>query len=57
LIAFLLPALIVMLNLTSIAIIWSGSPVDAGQMQVGAMIACSSTPCRLFAVFMVTPCS
>src|SRR6185369_3124696 len=40
LIAFLMPALIVMLNLTSLAILWVGSHrIDAGQMQVGAMIA------------------
>ena len=40
LIAFLMPALIVMLNVTSIAIIWVGSHrIDQGVMQVGAMIA------------------
>src|SRR5205085_3274925 len=40
LIAFLMPALIVMLNLTSVAIIWFGSVrINAGTMQVGAMIA------------------
>jgi ATP-binding cassette subfamily B protein len=40
LIAFLMPALILMLNLTSIAIIWVGSHrIDQGMMQVGAMIA------------------
>src|SRR5436190_12694587 len=39
LIAFLMPALILMLNLTSIAIIWFGSHrIDQGTMQVGAMI-------------------
>src|SRR6476660_9144432 len=56
LIAFLMPALIVMLNLTSIAIIWFGSHrIDAGQMQVGAMIASLQYAMQiLFAVFMVT---
>jgi ATP-binding cassette subfamily B multidrug efflux pump len=56
LIAFLMPALIVMLNLTSIAIIWFGSHrIDAGVMQVGAMIASLQYAMQiLFAVFMVT---
>jgi len=56
LIAFLLPALIVMLNLTSIAIIWVGSHrIDQGVMQVGAMIASLQYAMQiLFAVFMVT---
>jgi ATP-binding cassette subfamily B protein len=56
LIAFLLPALIVMLNLTSIAIIWFGSHrIDQGVMQVGAMIASLQYAMQiLFAVFMVT---
>src|SRR6476469_713605 len=56
LIAFLMPALIVMLNLTSIAIIWVGSHrIDAGLMQVGAMIASLQYAMQiLFAVFMVT---
>ncbi len=56
LIAFLMPALIVMLNLTSIAILWVGSHrIDAGQMQVGAMIASLQYAMQiLFAVFMVT---
>jgi ATP-binding cassette subfamily B multidrug efflux pump len=56
LMAFLLPALIVMLNLTSIAILWVGSHrIDAGQMQVGAMIASLQYAMQiLFAVFMVT---
>jgi ATP-binding cassette subfamily B multidrug efflux pump len=54
--AFLMPALIVMLNLTSIAIIWFGSHrIDAGRMQVGAMIASLQYAMQiLFAVFMVT---
>jgi ATP-binding cassette subfamily B multidrug efflux pump len=56
LIAFLMPALIVMLNLTSIAIIWFGSHrIDQGTMQVGAMIASLQYAMQiLFAVFMVT---
>jgi ATP-binding cassette subfamily B multidrug efflux pump len=56
LIAFLMPALIVMLNLTSIAIIWIGSHrIDQGAMQVGAMIASLQYAMQiLFAVFMVT---
>jgi ATP-binding cassette subfamily B protein len=56
LIAFLMPSLIVMLNLTSVAIIWLGSHrIDAGTMQVGAMIASLQYAMQiLFAVFMVT---
>jgi ATP-binding cassette subfamily B multidrug efflux pump len=56
LIAFLMPALIVMLNLTSIAIIWFGSHlIDQGTMQVGAMIASLQYAMQiLFAVFLVT---
>src|SRR5438093_5889294 len=56
LIAFLLPALIVMLGLTNIGIIWVGSHrIDAGTMQVGAMIASIQYSMQiLFAVFMVT---
>jgi ATP-binding cassette subfamily B protein len=56
LIAFLMPALILMLNLTSIAIIWVGSHrINQGLMQVGAMIASLQYAMQiLFAVFMVT---
>jgi ATP-binding cassette subfamily B multidrug efflux pump len=56
LIAFLMPALILMLNLTSIAILWFGSHrIDEGTMQVGAMIASLQYAMQiLFAVFMVT---
>jgi ATP-binding cassette, subfamily B, multidrug efflux pump len=56
LIAFLMPALILMLNLTSVAIIWfGGHRIDAGTMQVGAMIASLQYAMQiLFAVFMVT---
>jgi ATP-binding cassette subfamily B protein len=54
--SLLMPALIVMLNLTSVAIIWFGSHrIDQGQMQVGAMIASLQYAMQiLFAVFMVT---
>src|SRR4249920_2742687 len=56
LIACLMPALIVMLNLTSVAVIWFGSHrIDQGTMQVGAMIASLQYAMQiLFAVFMVT---
>ena len=56
LIAILMPALFLMLNLTSVAIIWVGSHrIDAGVMQVGAMIASLQYAMQiLFAVFMVT---
>jgi ATP-binding cassette subfamily B multidrug efflux pump len=56
LIAFLMPTLIVMLNLTSVAIIWFGSHrIDQGVMQVGAMIASLQYAMQiLLAVFMVT---
>jgi len=56
LIAFLMPALIVMLNLTSVAILWFGSHrIDQGLMPVGAMIASLQYAMQiLFAVFMVT---
>jgi ATP-binding cassette subfamily B protein len=56
LIAVLMPALILMLNLTSLAIIWFGSHrIDQGVMQVGAMIASLQYAMQiLFAVFMVT---
>src|SRR5580765_2831556 len=56
LIAFLMPAMIVMLNFTSIAIIWFGSRrIDSGTMEVGAMIASLQYAMQiLFVVFMVT---
>src|SRR5204863_9801954 len=56
LIAFLMPALILMLNLTSVAIIWVGSHrIDAGVMKVGAMFSSLQYAMQiLFAVFMVT---
>src|SRR5205814_10000927 len=54
--ALLIPALIVMLKLTTLAIIWFASNrIDAGTMQVGAMIASLQYAMQiLFAVFMVT---
>src|SRR5207247_2637446 len=54
--AFPVPAVIVMLNFTSIRIIWFGSHgIDEGAMQVGAMIASLQYSMQiLFAVFMVT---
>jgi ATP-binding cassette subfamily B protein len=56
LLAVLMPALILMLNLTSVAIIWVGSQrIDAGVMQVGAMFSSLQYAMQiLFAVFMVT---
>ncbi len=56
LIAVLMPALILMLNFTSVAIIWVGSHrIDAGVMQVGAMFSSLQYAMQiLFAVFMVT---
>ncbi|HVZ20070.1 MAG TPA: ABC transporter ATP-binding protein [Vicinamibacterales bacterium] len=56
LISILMPALILMLNLTGLAIIWVGSHrIDQGDMQVGAMIASLQYAFQiLFAVFMVT---
>jgi ATP-binding cassette subfamily B protein len=54
--AILMPALIMMLNFTSIAILWVGSHrIEAGVMQVGAMIASLQYAMQiLFSVFMVT---
>src|SRR6185436_11559484 len=56
LLAVLMPALILMLNFTSVAIIWVGSHrVDAGVMQVGAMFSSLQYAFQiLFSVFMVT---
>jgi ATP-binding cassette, subfamily B, multidrug efflux pump len=56
LIAVLMPALILMLNFTSVAIIWVGSHrVDAGVMQVGAVFSSLQYAMQiLFSVFMVT---
>ena len=54
--AVLMPALVFMLNITSVAIIWVGSHrIDAGLMQVGAMFSSLQYAMQiLFAVFMVT---
>jgi ATP-binding cassette subfamily B protein len=56
LMAVLMPALILMLNLTSVAIVWVGAHrVAAGVMPVGTMIASLQYAMQiLFAVFMVT---
>jgi ATP-binding cassette subfamily B protein len=56
LIASLMPAMFLMLNLTSVAILWFGSlRIDAGLMEMGAMIASLQYAMQiLFAVFMVT---
>ena len=56
LVALLMPAMFLTMNLTSVAIIWLGATrVDAGQMQVGAMMASLQYAIQiLFAVFMVT---
>src|SRR5262245_989791 len=56
LLAVLMPALILMLNFTSVAIIWVGSHrVDAGVMQVGAVFSSLQYAMQiLFSVFMVT---
>ena len=56
LLAVLMPALILMLNFTSVAIIWVGSHrVDAGMMQVGAVFSSLQYAMQiLFSVFMVT---
>lgn len=55
LLAYLMPAMMLMLNLTSVVIIWFGGiRIDAGVMQVGAMIASLQYAMQiLFAVFMV----
>jgi len=56
LVAYLMPAMMLAMNLTSIAIIWFGAVrIDAGTMHVGAMIASLQYAMQiLFAVFMVT---
>lgn len=56
LMAVLMPALILMLNFTSVAIVWVGSQrIDAGLMQVGTMFSSLQYAMQiLFAVFMVT---
>ena len=56
LVALLMPTMFFMMNLTSVLIIWFGSlRIDAGEMQVGAMMASLQYAIQiLFAVFMVT---
>jgi ATP-binding cassette, subfamily B, multidrug efflux pump len=56
LMAILMPALFLMLNLTSAAIVWVGSHrIDQGVMPLGTMIAALQYSMQiLFAVFMVT---
>jgi ATP-binding cassette, subfamily B, multidrug efflux pump len=56
LMALLLPAMFLMMNITSVLIIWFGAArIDAGAMHVGAMMASLQYAIQiLFAVFMVT---
>jgi ATP-binding cassette subfamily B protein len=56
LVALLMPSLFLTMNLTSVSIIWLGAGrIDAGEMQVGAMMASLQYAIQiLFAVFMVT---
>jgi ATP-binding cassette, subfamily B, multidrug efflux pump len=56
LVSMLMPAMFFMMNLTSISIIYVGAlRIDAGEMQVGAMMASLQYAIQiLFAVFMVT---
>ncbi len=56
LMALLLPAMFLMMNVTSVLIIWFGAVrIDAVQMHVGAMMASLQYAIQiLFAVFMVT---
>jgi ATP-binding cassette subfamily B protein len=55
-VAMLMPAMMLTLNLTSLAILWFGSiRINAGQMQIGALIAfLQYAMFILFAVLMVT---
>jgi len=54
-VAFLMPAMMLTLNLTSVAILWFGSiRIDAGDMQVGSLIAFLQYAMQiLFALLMV----
>jgi ATP-binding cassette subfamily B multidrug efflux pump len=56
LMALLMPAMFLMMNVTSVLIIWFGAVrIDAGAMHVGAMMASLQYAIQiLFAVFMVT---
>ncbi|HLB47562.1 MAG TPA: ABC transporter ATP-binding protein [Anaerolineales bacterium] len=55
-VAFLMPAMLLIMNLTSVAILWFGSiRIDAGDMQIGALIAfLQYAMLILFAALMVT---
>lgn len=55
-VALLMPALFLTMNLTSVTIIWLGAGrIDAGEMHVGAMMASLQYAIQiLFAVFMVS---
>jgi len=55
-VGLLMPTMFLMMNLTSLLIIWFGSlRIDAGEMHVGAMLASLQYAIQiLFAVFMVT---
>ncbi len=55
-VAFLMPAMMLMLNLTSLAILWFGSlRIDQGHMQIGALIAfLQYAMLILFSVLMVS---
>ncbi len=53
LMALMMPLMMLLMNLTTIAIIWFGAQrIDLGEMQVGASWRSSSTPCR-----SSSPCS
>ena len=56
LVALLMPAMFLTMNLTSVSIVWLGAVrIDSGDMQVGAMMASLQYAIQiLFAVFMVT---
>ena len=55
-VAFLMPAMMLMMNVTSIAILWFGADrIDAGTMALGAVMASLQYAMQImFAVFMVT---
>ncbi len=55
-VAFLMPAMLLIMNLTSVAILWFGSiRIDAGDMQIGALIAfLQYAMLILFSMLMVT---
>jgi ATP-binding cassette, subfamily B, multidrug efflux pump len=55
-VAFLMPSMMLMMNLASIAILWFGArSIDAGTMELGAVMASLQYAMQImFAVFMVT---